>query len=195
MHLQVLTKEICLAEKYAQKALELNDSAPMALITMGQIYLYKRQWEKAIALGQRALALDPNGAEVKNHLGYFLHMDGRFEEAISLYEKALRLNPYPPSFYYQRLGSAYCNVGRYEEAIEIYGKGITRNPRDMFLQFALVAAYIWADREEEAQAEAKKALKVLPYFSIRQAIAMTPQKNKDVLNKWAEAWRKAGLPE
>jgi len=188
-------RNLPLAEKYAQKALELNDSAPMALITMGQIYLYKRQWEKAIALGQRALALDPNGAEVKNHLGYFLHMDGRFEEAISLYEKALRLNPYPPSFYYQRLGSAYCNVGRYEEAIEIYGKGITRNPRDMFLQFALVAAYIWADREEEAQAEAKKALKVLPYFSIRQAIAMTPQKNKDVLNKWAEAWRKAGLPE
>jgi adenylate cyclase len=191
----LIKRNLPLAEKYAQKTLELNDSAPMAIITMGQVYLYKRQWEKAIAFGERALALDPNGAEVKNHLGYFLDMDGRFEEAISLYEKALRLNPYPPSFYYWRLAGAYCNVGRNDEAVDLCRKGITRNPRDVYLPFTLVAAYIWSDREEEAQAEAKKALKVFPYFSIRQAIAMTPQKNKAVLNNWAEAWRKAGLPE
>jgi adenylate cyclase len=184
-----------LAEKYAQKALELNGSAPMALITMGQAYLYKRQWEKANALGERALALDPNGAEAKNHLGYFLQMDGRFEEAISLYEKALRLNPYPPSFYYQRLASGYCDVGRYDEAVDLCKKGLNRNPRDVYLRVVLAATYIWQDHEEEAHAEAKEILKVIRNFSIRKFLVNYPQKNIPVLNNWAEALRKVGLPE
>jgi hypothetical protein len=58
-----------------------------------------------------------------------------------------------------------------------------------------VAAYIWADREEEAHAVAKKVLKVFPNFSIRQSIARIPRKNRLVLNNWAEALRKAGLPD
>ena len=45
----------------------------MANIVMGLIYLKKRQWEKAIAMGERALALDPNGAEIHNHYANFLN--------------------------------------------------------------------------------------------------------------------------
>jgi len=184
-----------LAEKNAQKSLQLNDSAPMALITMGQVYLYKRQWDKAIALGERALALDPNAAEVKNHLGYFLHMSGRSEEAISLFEKALRLNPYPPSFYYYRLGGAYSSVGRYDEAIEICRKGLKQNPRDLFARIILAAAYIRQGREGEAHAEARIIMKANPTFSLRQLKAMIPLKDELALDNFVEALRKAGLPE
>jgi len=193
--INLIQRNLPLAEKYAQKALQLNDSAPMALITMGQVYLYKRQWEKAIALGERALALDPNGAEVKNHLGYFLHMSGRFEEAISLFEKALRLNPYPPSFYYTRLGGAYSSVGRYSEAIEICRKGLKRNPSDLYARITLAAAYIRQGREGEAHAEAKIIMKANPIFSIRQLKARIPLKDELALDNFVEALRKAGLPE
>lgn len=188
-------RNLPLAEKYAQKALQLNDSSPMAHITIGQIYLRKRQWEKAIAKGERALALDPNGAEIHNHLGYFLNMGGRFEEAIPLFEKALRLNPYPPSFYYHRLGQAYFNVGRYDEAIEVCRKGLQRNPRDVIARLVLAGVYIRQGREEEAHAEAKKILKVYPKYSISERKAMLPLKNKFVLNNFFEALRKAGLPD
>ena len=183
-----------LAYKYAQKALELNDSAPMALITMGQIYLDRRQWDKALAMGERALALDPNAAEVKNHLGYFQFAAGNFEESILLFEKALRLNPYPPSFYYSRLGGAYFAVERYDEAVDVCRKGLKRNPRDVVARIVLAIAYIGQGSKEEAQVEAKKVVKAFPDFSIRGYKAMSPQKNKLVLNNIVEAMGKAGLP-
>jgi adenylate cyclase len=188
-------RNLPLSEKYARKALELNDSAPMANITMGQIYLKKRQWDKAIALGERALALDPNGAEVHNHFGYILNESGRFEEAIPFMERAFRLDPYPPSFYYYRLGLAYFYVGRYDDTVKICEKGLERNPRDLFARIILIAGFIGQGREDEVRAEAKKVLKVYPEYSIRQAKANSTQKNKVALNRFYAAMAKAGLPE
>lgn len=184
-----------IAFKYAQKALELNDSAPMALITVGQIYLDKRQWDKALAMGERALALDPNSAEVKNHLGSFQFMAGNFEESVLLLERALRLNPYPPSFYYYRLGATYFALERYDEAVDVCRIGLKRNPRDVIARIVLAIAYIGQGYKEEAHAEAKKVIKAYPTFSIRQYKATSPQKNELVLNRIVEAMGKAGLPD
>lgn len=187
--------DVPLSEEYARKALHLNDSAPMAFIAMGQVNLNKRQWEKALAMGEKALAIDPYGAEVKNHLGYFLDSSGLHEEAIVLFEKALRLNPYPPSFFYYRLGRAYSNVGRYDEAVEMCKKGLKRNPRDIVARIILAGTYMLQGREEEAQAEAKIIIKSYPQFSLKGFKVMTPQKNKLALDSFIEALRKAGLPD
>jgi len=188
-------RNLPLAEKYAQKAFLLDDSSPMANIAMGQIYLRKNQWEKAIAMGERALALAPNGAEVHNHHAYFLLKAGRFEEAIPLFEKAFRLNPYPPSFYYYRLGLAYFYMSRYDDTVEICKKGLERNPRDMVARTILAAGFIKQNRVEEARAEAKKVLKVWPDYSIKRYKAVSSQKNKVALNKFYEAIGKAEFPE
>jgi adenylate cyclase len=191
----LIDRNLPLAEKYALKAFELNDSHPMALITMGQVQLYKREWEAAIALGKRALAVDPNSAEIKNHLGYFLYKAGRPEEAIPLYEKAIRINPYPPSFFYNRLGGAYALVGRYDEAIESCKKGLKKQPSDLSAHFVLAAVYIWQDRREAAQVEVSEILKVFPQCSLRYLKQMLSMKDKEALNRLIEAWRKAGIPE
>jgi len=188
-------RNLPLAEKYAQKALQLDESAPMANIAMGLIYLKKRQWGKAIAMGEKALSLDPNGAEIHNHHAYFLNEAGRFEEAIPLYEKAFRLDPYPPSFYYYRLGLAYFYMGRYDDTVDICKKGLERNPRDMFARLFLVAGYVKQGREEQARAEAKKILEVWPDYSISRYKARSTQKDKVALNKFYDAVGKAGFPE
>ena len=188
-------RNLPLGEKYARKTLQLNDSAPISYITMGQIYLMKRQWDKAIAMGERALELDPNGAEVHSHFAYFLHQAGRFQEAIPLHEKAFRLDPYPPSFYYYRLGIAYFDVGRYDDAVDVCKKGLKRNPRDVYARIILIAGLIGQGHEDEARAEAQKVLKILPKYSIKQAKARSTQKNKQALNKFYEAMANAGFPE
>jgi len=195
--LAVLNRNSPLAEEYVKKALELNDSSSSVLTAMGLVYLDKRQYDKAIALGERALALDPNGAEVKVHLGYFLYMSGRFDEAIALYEQALRLNPYPPSLYYWRLGSAYAygNVERNDEAVEILSLALKRNPEDIYARLILASVYIRMGREEEARAEAKRVLKVAPTTNLKFVRLRTPQKNTRILNAWIEDLRRAGIPE
>src|SRR5262245_54319348 len=46
-----------------RQALALDDSLPIAHSTLGRIYAHQRQYDQAIAEGQRALALDPNNAD------------------------------------------------------------------------------------------------------------------------------------
>jgi len=188
-------KSMQLAEKFAQKALLLDDTHPIAIITLGQIYLHKRQHEKAIAEGERAVALDPNGAEVHNHLGYFLHMAGRPEEAIPLFKKAIRLNPYPPSFYYSRLGASYVATGRYEEAVAACKQALKRQPKDLAALLVLAILYSSQGREEEARVYADKVLRIMPNFSAEGFAKRLPYKNQAATKRVIENLRKAGLPE
>ena len=47
----------------AQQAVALDDSLPRAHVLLGYVYLWKKQYEQAIAEAERAIALDPNDAE------------------------------------------------------------------------------------------------------------------------------------
>ena len=60
------------AENSAEKALELNDSFDLAHILLGWTYLFKRQHDRAIKEGERAIELNPNGAEAHAQLAFFL---------------------------------------------------------------------------------------------------------------------------
>ena len=89
----------------AQRAVALDDSLAQAHVTLGTVYLWKKQYDQAIAEAERAIALDANFAEAYTWLGETLKFAGRPEEAIGLIEKAMRLNPhYPPSTYSLRRG-------------------------------------------------------------------------------------------
>ena len=83
----------------AQQAVVLDDSLPLAHTTLGVAYLWQRQYEQAIAEGERAITLDPNYAEGYAWLGAIVNLAGRPAEAIVAVEKALRLNPHDPFFY------------------------------------------------------------------------------------------------
>ena len=92
------------AFELAQKAVALDDSLPLAHAALGQVYLWKKQHDQAIAEAERAIALDPNDADGYAWLGAILNFAGRPEEAIGLIEKAMRLNPHYPPLYLFVLG-------------------------------------------------------------------------------------------
>jgi adenylate cyclase len=186
-------ESMALAEKYAQKSLQLDSSQPWPHIVLGQISIYKRQYDKAITEGRKAITLSPNGADSLNALGFFLHMAEKWEEAIPLYERAIRLNPYPPSFYYTRLGGAYADVGRYDESIDSCKMGLKRQPNDPYARLVSAGVYIWQGREKEAQAEIAEILRKNPNYSLKRGVWPRFYKNKDTANRWIKALQKAGL--
>ncbi len=49
----------------AKKAVALDDSLPLAHTYLAWVYVFRKQYEEAIAEGKRAIALDPNFAEGK----------------------------------------------------------------------------------------------------------------------------------
>ena len=71
----------------------------------------KREYDKAIAEGERAVALNPGGTNVLVSYADCLMSAGRPEEAILLFQKAIRLNPFGPSLLYRGLGAALRHDG------------------------------------------------------------------------------------
>jgi len=61
------------AHELVQKALALDDSLPLAHSVLALLYVEKRQYDKAIAESERAVALDPNGADAHRTLGMILY--------------------------------------------------------------------------------------------------------------------------
>ena len=153
----------------------------------------RREHGKAIAAAERAIALNPNGADAYSNLGYILSLSDRSDEAIEFFEKAIRLNPIPPSYYLQQLGIAYRSLGRYEEAIEAYKKALQRSPTDLFAHIGLAATYVLLGREEEGRAEAAEVLRIDPKFSLEYFEKTLPIKNKADTKSFIDALRKAGL--
>ena len=155
----------------------------------------KRQYDKAIAEGERAVAMAPNSAFVHAALAFSLRFAGRPNEAIALFKKAIRLSPLPDTWYLTSLGSCYEMVGRYEEAISAYKKALHLNPEDVLSHACLAANYNLLGREEEARAEVAEVLRIDPKFSLESYLKGRLYKNPEDLEREAEAMRNAGLPE
>jgi tetratricopeptide (TPR) repeat protein len=181
------------AAELAQKALALDDSLDLPHSLLGNIYLMSRQYEKAVAEEERAIALNPNGADAHAHLGMTLNYVGRPEEAIALLKKAIRLNPIPPNWYLFSLGDAYRLTEQYEVAIAAYKRVLHRNPDDMRAHIGLTATYSLAGREEEARAAAAEVLRINPKFSLEHVVKTLPFKNKADTELHIDSLRKAGL--
>ncbi|UCH21511.1 MAG: adenylate/guanylate cyclase domain-containing protein [Deltaproteobacteria bacterium] len=184
-----------LAEKLAEKTLELDDSIDFAYTLLSQIYLFKRQYDRAIEEGERAVALNPNGAHAYAFLGLILHFSGRPEDAIASVKKAIRLNPIPPDFYLGFLAQAYRLTGKYEEAIKACKRALDQNPDNLIVQAILTACCSMLGNDKEARKAASEVLRIHPKFSIAYVAKTLPYKNQSDIDHYVEALSKAGLPE
>ena len=85
------------AIEFSLKTLALDDNNGSAHGTLSQVYLQKREYDAAIAEGERAVGLDPSSPWTAFQYAKALVYSGRPEQAIPLLEKAIRLNPLAPS--------------------------------------------------------------------------------------------------
>ncbi len=172
-----------------EKSVALDPSSGEAHAGLGYWLVLARQYDKAVAEGERGMALEPNSAGVLHNYAAILTFVGRHEEAIPLFREALRLNPRPPNSYYRQFGIALRDSGRYEEAITLQKKAIEREPNDTLAYIVLASSCQLAGREEEARAAAKELLRINPAFSLERLA----KKEREVAERFIEALRKAGL--
>ena len=176
-----------------ETAVALDESSGPAHVTLGYWLVVARQYDRAIAEGEKAMALDPNSEYVLHRYAAILTFTGRREEAIPLFREALRLNPKPPNVYYRHFGVALRDSGRYEEAIAVAKKAIEQEPKDTIAYMVLASSCQLAGREEEAREAAKELLRINPAFSLERLAQTSPHKDRAVAERFIEALRKAGL--
>ncbi|MGZ6236413.1 MAG: adenylate/guanylate cyclase domain-containing protein [Syntrophales bacterium] len=84
----------------AKKALAMDDSLAGPHGLLCALYTAKREYDKAIAEGERGVALNPGGTSELLNYAASLCYAGRPEESIQLFQKAIRLNPFNPAGLY-----------------------------------------------------------------------------------------------
>ncbi len=192
------TQSLALAEELTQKTLAVDDSNAGAYCLLSQVYMAKRQHDKAVAYGEKTLALTPNFADRTASVAVPFMYSGRPEEAIEMVKKAMRLSPYYPAWYLAVLGLAYRFTGQYEEAITLLESWRARaNPRSALPHLFLAFTYEEAGRGEEAQVAVAEVLKRKPKASIAGYLKANtfPYKDPADIERVIDSLRKAGLPE
>jgi TolB-like protein len=84
----------------AQKALAIDNSLAGPHGLLCALYTAKKEYDKAIAEGERGVALNPGGTSELLNYAASLCYAGRPEESIQLFQKAIRLNPFNPAGLY-----------------------------------------------------------------------------------------------
>ena len=173
------------ARELALRAMAQDDTLAEPHALLGRIHLGEREHEQAIVRGQRAVALEPNGADWRAYLADTLSYAGRDGEAMEQMQRALLLNPDPPSWYPDVLGRIHYQIGRYDEAIAILKELIERElaarPSAMGLlltgsvsvnyRLLLIASYSAAGQKKEAEAQAAEFQKGYSNFDPKFFVA------------------------
>jgi adenylate cyclase len=179
----------------AQKAIaaDRNDFWGHAALGFAELCLHHH--ERALSALDRALALNPNSADVRTMRGMVLNFLGRPEEGLKDIELAIRHNPHHPDWYLIGIGRANYMLGRYEEAIPHIERLVAATPELAVGRLLLVAVYVGSGRLDAARAEVSAYLEINPGLTIGQVRMIVPFQKEEDLERYCYLLRQAGLPE
>ena len=186
--------ELDQAERWARRALELDESEPFAHMALGHVLLWRRDHDGALAEFRSMIALDPNFAQGHSATGLALMYAGRAAEALEAFALSKRLDPHYPSIVLHYLAQANFSLGNYGTAAKQLLERIARTPGTDLSRMMLAACYGHLGRVEEARAAWAELLKVNPDFSLEQRKRVLPYKDPRDFARIADGLAKAGLP-
>jgi tetratricopeptide (TPR) repeat protein len=150
--------------------------------------------EEAIESFQKALALDPNQANILGNMAESYREMGKLNEALEAYKKAIAVDPNEPVFY-TNMGVILDKMGKTEESLEAYKKAASLNPGGSAqTYFNLGATFANNGKTDEAIDAFRKAIAADPkfadaYFQLGVSLSGKPETMEEavkVLKKYLE---------
>jgi nitroreductase len=182
------------ARELAERAIALNDTLVDAYRLLGQVYLWQKQHDRAIAQAERAVSLAPNDADGYETLAEILGWSGRAEESIKLIRQAMRLNPHHPIFYVWTLGHAYYLTERRPQALEALNTIVKENPN--FLPAHAYRAVLLTElgRTREAGEAWAKASQISPDASMANVRERLPYRRASDVDRFLTGMHRVAGP-
>jgi TolB-like protein/class 3 adenylate cyclase len=190
--------EIAEAARLGQRAVELGDDDAAALCWGGFALAYVAyELDDGIAYLDRALVLNPNLAAAWYVSAWLKVYIGEPEVAIERLARAIRLSPLDPFIFRMHAGIAYAHffAGRYDEASSWAEKAVRARPTWLTAVRGAAASHALAGRLDEARKYMARMRELDPALCISNLKDLLPLRRVEDFAKWAEALRKAGLPE
>jgi adenylate cyclase len=182
------------AERWARRALELDDREPLSHLALGSVLLWRRDHAGALAEFRRMIDLDSNFAAGHGATGLALMYAGRPADALEPIALAMRLDPHYPAYILHFLAQANFSLENYEAAAQRLVQRIARTPGTDASRMLLASCYGHLGREKEARTVWAELLEVNPDFSLMQRARVLPYKDAGDFQRIVEGLAKAGLP-
>ena len=161
------------AERYLQKAIELDPAFSTAWSTLAAVNLVriengyvdaKEGFERVRQLTQHALELNPTNADAHDMLSSISHAhDWDWLAAERESQRALAIDPTNPGFLNQS-GRLSATFGRWDDAVRQYRAALDRDPVNGYVMLNLGLTYHRARRFAEAESTARRLLEIKPGF-------------------------------
>jgi TolB-like protein/Flp pilus assembly protein TadD len=133
----------------AQRAVLLNEADCRARWLLGNVHIYRREFDEARSQLLTALALNSNDVEARGMYGLYLIAVGEVDAALEQFDIAKRHNPFEFNYLIWYRGIALFTARRYDEAIAVLKQ--VHNPNSE-VRCWLAASYAAAGRVTEARA-------------------------------------------
>ncbi len=165
----LLREVVQLARMEAQKALELNPSAPGPHFLLGALASYDFSWKEAAEHFRLATAATSVSAVPPNtrwaYAAFYLAPFGRFRESVTELQQAVEQDPLNASW--RAMLSSYLDeVGLYDRALEEALKAREIDDSHWLPQYILGGIYLSRGEIEEAIAAGEKAHQAVPWHSM-----------------------------
>jgi adenylate cyclase len=182
------------ARELAERAVTLDNTLADAYRLLGQIFLWQKEHDRAIAQAQRAVAVTPNDADSYETLAEILAWSGQPEESLRIIRLAMRLNPHYPFFYLWTLGHSYYLTDRRQEALDAFATLVQRNSN--FVPAHAYRAVLLSElgRMKEAREAWGKASAISPGASMPNLRERLPYKRPADLERFLAAAHRVGMP-
>ena len=152
----------------AERAVVLDDTDPQVQVAIGQLHLFRRQYDKARLHLEKAVSLNPNDSDVVMEMAFYAQYDGNPDSALQHLDRAKKLNPFGRYGYVH--GMAYYLARRYSEAISELTTVRNKFPA---VHAWLAASFAQLGKESEAR-EAARRFEEAAFSSMDRAGASRP---------------------
>ena len=179
----------------AARALAVDPDSGDAYVALGYTRLFQRRHDEALAAGEKAIALSPNGAGAYHMAGMFHGYAGDFRKAAEYEKQAQRLSPLSRNESTVDEARARFHLGDLVAARDIASRVLLERPRWLTAQAVLTAALWNLGSEEEARGTVRKMLANHPNLTASRWAQGLPYRRQTDLHALVTPLRLAGLPE
>jgi TolB-like protein/class 3 adenylate cyclase len=179
----------------AARALQIDPDSDDGYLALGYARLFQRRHDDALAAGEKAIALCPNGAADYHLAGMFHGYAGNFRSAAQSEEQAKRLSPLSRNESMVDEARARFHLGDLVAARDIAARVLIEKPRWLTAQTVLVAALWSLSSEDEARITVRKILANHPNLTASRWAQRLPYRHQKDLDALVTPLRLAGMPE
>jgi TolB-like protein/class 3 adenylate cyclase/tetratricopeptide (TPR) repeat protein len=186
------------AERLVKRAIECGSKDAVALASSGIAVGYMfDDFERAMSLMDRAQELNPNLAMAFHLSGWIRCFVGDPDLAITHLERAVRLSPLDP----QRPGmlaaiaAAHFAAGRFDVAASLANKAMLEQSDNFIASLVAAASNALAGNLVAAKRATELVRASDPSFRVQNVKYRLPHRQPEVLARWEDALRRAGMPE